>query len=157
MTWAKGQARAQAKCLGLETSMGPRTMVFRIHGYPTKSGQNPKTNYFYCFFNDCLGDIGKFEVPRPRRIDPDRSCRNSSNFDPFYIDLVFVQKKKSIFFSVPKITRIHCLPGRLRPFVKDRSRLALFETVLNSFFHWNLTPFVTKQWSDILSFFAPLR
>ena len=138
-------------------SMGPRTMVFRIHGYPPKSSQNPKINYFPYFSNDFLGDIGKFEVPRPRRIDPDRFCSISSKFSPFYIDFDFFQKKMSIFFSFPKITRIHCLPGRLRPFVKDRSRLALFETGLNSFFHWNLTPFVTKQWSDILSFFAPLR
>ena len=95
-------------------SMGPRTMVIQIHGYPPKSGQNPKVHYFYCFFNDFLGDIGKFEVPRPRRIDPDRSCRISSNFDPFYIDLDFFQKKKSIFFSFPHITHSSCLPGRLR-------------------------------------------
>ena len=110
-------------------------MVLGIHDYPTKSSQNPKINYFCCFSNDFFGDIGKFEVPRPRRIDPDRSCRISSNFDPFYIVLDFFQKKMSIFVSFPKITRIHCLPGRLRPFVKVRSRLALFETGLNSFFH----------------------
>ena len=61
------------------------------------------------------------------------------DLDPFHPILThfisFKKKSMSIFFSFPKITRIHCLPGRLRPFVKDRSRLALFETGLNSFFH----------------------
>ena len=75
------------------------TMVFRIHGYPPKSSQIPKINYFHCFFNDFLGDIGKFEVPRPRRIDPDRSWPISSKFDPFYIDLDVFRKKMSICFA----------------------------------------------------------
>ena len=70
---------------------------------PTKSSQNPKINYFCCFLMIFLGDICKFEVPRPRRIDPDRSCRISSTFDPtHFISIYIFFKKKSTFFAKNK-------------------------------------------------------
>ena len=81
-----------------------------------ESGQNPKNHYFHCSFNDSFGDFGKFEVPRPRRIDPDRSWPISSKFDLFYNGLyVFKKKKRCHFFLVSSYTHSSSLPGRLRP------------------------------------------
>ena len=74
------------------------------HGFPNpwlyhKIQPKSKKHYFvFVLFDMFVGDIGKFEVPRPIRIDPDRSWPISSKFDLFYIDLDFYKKK--LFFLV---------------------------------------------------------